>query len=116
MGRFGRAARDRRTEDLLVVRKCSRRELPEYLTAANVGLLFVRPSPSRTACSPVKNGEYLACGLPVVTPADIGDYSRLIDKRNVGIVLDNLSTEQYRKGALRLRELRTDAGFGRALS
>ena len=106
---FLQAARRRNIEHRLLIRTSSREEMPDYLCAADVGLSFVRPVPSKLACSPVKNGEYLACGLPVVTPTGIGDYSALIEKRKVGIVLDNLDTENYRKAAQQLRGLLTDA-------
>jgi hypothetical protein len=37
--------------------------------------------------SPVKFGEYLASGLPVVMSAGIGDYSELVRRKKVGVIL-----------------------------
>jgi glycosyltransferase involved in cell wall biosynthesis len=82
--------------------------MPAYLSAGDAGLSFVLPAPSKTACSPVKNGEYLACGLPVVTTPNIGDYSDLVARRHVGVVLDTLDPYGYRRGALALRDLLQD--------
>jgi glycosyltransferase involved in cell wall biosynthesis len=71
-----------------VVARAQPAEVPAYLSAADAGLLFLLSAPSHSACSPIKNGEYLACGLPVVTSAGIGDYSELIRSQRVGVVVD----------------------------
>jgi glycosyltransferase involved in cell wall biosynthesis len=91
-----------------VVRSATRPEMPSLLSAADVGLSFVLPAPSKAASSPVKNGEYLACGLPVVTTAGIGDYSSLIEQRRVGVVVDALNAPAYRRAVLELDRLRMD--------
>jgi glycosyltransferase involved in cell wall biosynthesis len=48
-------------------------EVPEYLAAADLGLAFRRPSFSQRAVSPIKVGEYLLCGLPVLATCGVGD-------------------------------------------
>jgi glycosyltransferase involved in cell wall biosynthesis len=91
-----------------VVRFATRDEMPSYLSAADAGLSFILPAPSKKASSPVKNGEYLACGLPVVTTPRIGDYSELIARREVGVVVDELNPAGYARGAARLKDLLAD--------
>jgi glycosyltransferase involved in cell wall biosynthesis len=73
-----------------VVKKATREEMPGLLSAGDAGLSLVLSAPSKAAASPVKNGEYLACGLPVVTTPGIGDYSQLVLDRAVGVVVDPL--------------------------
>lgn len=82
-----------------VVREASREDMPSYLSAADAGLSFRLETPSQRACSPVKNGEYLACGLPVVTTPGAGDYSELVEKRHVGVVLPALDAAGLRRAA-----------------
>ncbi len=48
--------------------------------AAQLGLSFVRPCPSKVSSSPTKIGEYLAAGLPVISTAGIGDVDELLDR------------------------------------
>src|SRR5579871_991449 len=55
--RFLQAARRHGIENRLRVSQASRAEMPGFLSAADVGLSFVRPLPSKRSCSPVKNGE-----------------------------------------------------------
>jgi glycosyltransferase involved in cell wall biosynthesis len=83
----------------------SREHMPGHLSAADVGLSFILPAPSKRACSPVKNGEYLACGLPVVTTAGIGDYSELVSGQRVGVVVNALDAGTIEGSAGNLREL-----------
>jgi hypothetical protein len=68
----------------------------------------VLPAPSKTACSPVKNGEYLACGLPIVTTTAIGDYTSLVVRRRVGVVVESLDQSGYEKATRALRDVLTD--------
>ena len=48
-------------------------QVPVWLSAADVGLAFVRPDPAKRASAPAKVGEYLACGLAVVAISGVGD-------------------------------------------
>jgi len=109
--RFHAAATRRGLADALIVREATRETMPQYLSAADVGLSFVRPLPSKTACSPVKNAEYLACGLPIVTPHQIGDYSELVARNRVGVVLRALEPTAYADAAVGLRDLLNDAAL-----
>ena len=47
--------------------------VPELLAAADVGLAFRKSTFSMQAVAPIKLGEYLLCGLPIVATAGIGD-------------------------------------------
>jgi glycosyltransferase involved in cell wall biosynthesis len=97
---------------LCVARTATREEMPRYLSAADAGLSFVLPAPSKAACSPVKNGEYLACSLPIVTTTRIGDYSNLVARRKAGVVLESLDEPGYEKAAHALQELLADPSLG----
>ena len=88
-----------------VVREVARNQMPLYLSAADAGLSFILSAPSKTACSPIKNGEYLACGLPIVTTPGIGDYSDLVRRDRVGIVVSSLTTKGLRAAAVALEAL-----------
>lgn len=70
------------------VRGCSHKEVHQYLSAADVGFIMRHDIPVNNVASPVKVGEYLACGLPVVLTRGIGDYSDMLPAAGVGILLD----------------------------
>lgn len=52
--------------------------VPTYLACADLGLALRQPSFSMQAVAPIKLGEYLLCGLPVVASDEIGDTSTLV--------------------------------------
>lgn len=89
------------------ITRASREEMPAFLSAADVGLCFVKPTPSKRACSPIKLGEYLACGLPVVTNSGLGDYPRWVKERGLGVVVEDLepAPPAFRSEVDRLRAL-----------
>jgi glycosyltransferase involved in cell wall biosynthesis len=70
-------------------------EVPSYLSAADVGLSFIKPCFSKLASSPTKNGEYLACGLPLILNAGIGDSDSLVSDWKAGALLEEFSDEAY---------------------
>ncbi|PYS67115.1 MAG: hypothetical protein DMF69_24040, partial [Acidobacteria bacterium] len=69
------------------VRAVPAAEVTSYLSAADAGIAFIKPCISKLASSPTKNGEYLACGLPLILNAGIGDSDALVDVWNAGVLV-----------------------------
>lgn len=65
--------------DRLRVLNASRPAIPSYLAAADVAVAFKRADLSNLGCSPVKIGEFLACGVPVIANAGVGDLDDLLE-------------------------------------
>ena len=63
--------------------------VPAYLAAGDGGLLLRERSLINEVASPVKFGEYLASGTPVIISDGIGDYSALTRRERVGLVLNS---------------------------
>lgn len=59
-----------------------------FLSASDFAFSLVRSSESSQFCSPVKNGEYWANGLPIILPKKVGDDEDIIKKTNSGAVFD----------------------------
>jgi glycosyltransferase involved in cell wall biosynthesis len=93
------------------VLRATRDEMPEYLSAADAGLSFRMDSVSQRACSPIKNGEYLACGLPLVTTPGAGDYPGLALRERVGVVLEGTSPDALDRAAAALAGLLSEPGL-----
>lgn len=79
--------------------------VPDFLSLADMGIFFIKPCFSKIASCPTKFGEYLACGLPVVINKGIGDTEELVRDNRIGIVVEEFTTEGYRKGIIQLKEL-----------
>ena len=73
------------------------RVVPSYLSAADAGLSFIKRCVSKLASSPTKNAEYLACGLPLIINAGIGDSDALIDDWKAGVMVEDFTEAEYER-------------------
>ncbi len=96
------------SEDHFSIRSVTPKEMPSYLAAGDVGLSFIKRCFSKLASSPTKNGEYLACGLPIVINSGIGDSDGLIDESQAGILIDNFSEQDFEGAWTAIQELVND--------
>jgi glycosyltransferase involved in cell wall biosynthesis len=83
--------------DNFSVRAVASADVASYLAAADVGLAFIKRCVSKIASSPTKNGEYLACGLPLVLNAGVGDSDQLINEWQAGVLIEDFGEEDYLK-------------------
>lgn len=79
----------------LLVTKVDPGEVPRYLSGADFAVSFIKRCYSKQASSPTKNAEYLACGLPIVANAGVGDVDLLLGENRVGAIVDELSPAGY---------------------
>ncbi|HQQ96889.1 MAG TPA: glycosyltransferase [Cyclobacteriaceae bacterium] len=61
-------------------------EISDYLSLAHFAFATYRPSPSKRYLSPIKVGEYWACGLPVLLTEGVGDDAEIISREGCGAV------------------------------
>ena len=81
-----------------------------WLSLADFAINPVKPVPTKRFCTSIKDGEYWACGLPVIIPSNISDDSLIIEDNNIGYVLKDLSDHEYRYAILKIKELYTIYG------
>jgi len=63
-------------------------EIPRYMSLGDFALNPVKPVPTKRYCTPIKDGEYWAMGLPVAISPNISDDSDIIEKEKIGVVVD----------------------------
>ncbi len=80
-----------------------------YLAAADFGISFIRPAPSKASSSPTKIGEYLGAGLPVVCTAGVGDLDALITP-DIGVLVGEHTEAGYREAVEHIIGLLADEG------
>lgn len=74
-------------EDYLLI-SVPNREVPAYLNAADISILLREKNLVNRVASPIKFGEYLCCGLPVIMTPGIGDTEEIIEKHGIGKLLN----------------------------
>lgn len=92
----------------VTIRSVPYAEVPMHLSLGDVGLCFIKPSLSKLSSSPTKIGEYLACGLPILANAGVGDVEELVRRQRVGVVLDEFSGHAYQKALDQMEKLLQD--------
>ncbi len=93
------------TPGQIVLRFVSPWEVPRYLSLGDFGMTPFIPVPSKRYGTPLKTGEYLASGLPVVITPGISDDSETIARERAGVILDRLDVSGYRLAAKALNDL-----------
>lgn len=70
-------------------------EIPDYIGLADFAITPVKPVPSKLYCTPIKDGEYWAMGLPIVITKGISDDTSIIADERIGVVLETLDAKGY---------------------
>lgn len=104
---FHQAAREVGLEpERYLITSCTPEEVPRWLSAADIAFSILKSSFERSlSASPIKNGEYLACGLPIISTPDIGDYSTLIKEEDVGVIVDIFQENEIKDSIDRIRRI-----------
>ena len=92
--RAGLASRGIEPERVLV-RAIPAADVPAWISGAYAALILIRACWSKGASCPTKLGELLACEVPVLMNAGIGDVDRLLGGRRVGVTVTDLTEEAY---------------------
>jgi glycosyltransferase involved in cell wall biosynthesis len=79
------------------MRSVSSDDVPRYLACADLGLSLRRRSFSMQAVAPIKVGEYLLCGLPVIATKGIGDTNVLGSE--VAFLLEKMDATSLERAA-----------------
>jgi glycosyltransferase involved in cell wall biosynthesis len=75
----------------------ARKDVPAYLAVMDYGLFFITPVFSKSASSPVKQGELMAMGVPVVCNAGVGDTNDIITRYGAGVLVASFDVAAYRE-------------------
>lgn len=69
-------------------------EIPFFLRCADAGIFFIN-SYKKYGSSPIKLGEFLACGKPVIINPGIGDTEEIVTNNRVGVVVRDFNKDEY---------------------
>lgn len=81
--------------NVVISRYVRHSEMPDFMGMADFAITPVKSVSSKKYCSPLKNGEYWALGLPVLITKDISDDSSIIERENIGAIFETLDSQGY---------------------
>lgn len=79
--------------------------IPQWLNAGDFAFNPQKPVPSKRFGTPVKDGEYWACGLPLVILPDISDDSEIVKNENAGVILHSTDPAEFEKAMHQMKVL-----------
>jgi glycosyltransferase involved in cell wall biosynthesis len=82
-------------------------QIPMYIGLGDFAITPVKPVPSKRYCTPIKDGEYWAMGLPVVIPSDISDDSDIIKENKIGAIIESFDEKGYLKAVKEIDSILT---------
>ncbi|MEN9400288.1 MAG: hypothetical protein RL632_1391 [Bacteroidota bacterium] len=80
----------------LIILSCLHQDVPKYISLFDLSVFFIRPSFSKQASSPTKQGELMAMGIPIVCNAGVGDTDFVVEKYSAGAVLASANCDDYK--------------------
>lgn len=84
----------------VIVKSVAHSSIPLYLSVFDFSIFFIRPTFSKKASSPTKQGELMALDIPIICNAGVGDTDAIIKKYNAGKIITALNEENYSKTSL----------------
>jgi glycosyltransferase involved in cell wall biosynthesis len=96
------------------VMSAARKEVPLYISMMDYGLFFLKQVFSKKASSPVKQGELMAMGIPVICNAGVGDSDRIVQQYRAGVLVYEYTPAGYRQAIAELDRTTFDPAAIRA--
>lgn len=91
------------TENIIFIGEKPFREVPFYLGAADVLALPMEDNPIEEARSPMRLGDYLASGRPIVANA-VGEVKNVLSDFNCGLVSSPKDSDEFAQNIIRVLE------------
>jgi glycosyltransferase involved in cell wall biosynthesis len=82
-------------EGEVVVKSVPHNAVPLHLSLFDFSIFFIRPTYSKKASSPTKQGELMALGIPIICNSGVGDTDAIVEKFNAGKIIPTLNNETY---------------------
>ena len=78
------------------------KDVPKMISLMNASVFFIRPTYSKKASSPTKQGEIMAMGVPLICNSNVGDTDEIVNKYHSGVVVVDFSKESYQSALSQL--------------
>ena len=87
--------------------KARRNEVPTVLSLSDASLFFIKPTFSKQASSPTKQGEIMGMGIPIICNSGVGDTDMVIEKYGAGILVNVNDPNSFSDAINRFDEIKT---------
>jgi len=81
--------------DDFIVTSCLHKDVPLNISLFTKSIFFIRPTFSKKASSPTKQGEIMAMGIPLVCNSGVGDTDYVVQEYKAGSVVKTFDSKSY---------------------
>ena len=79
----------------IIITSCLHKDVPLNISLFDVSIFFIRPTFSKKASSPTKQGEIMAMGIPLICNSGVGDTDFVVNKYNAGSIISKFEAKEY---------------------
>lgn len=83
-------------KDAIKIVSSTHKYVPLHISLFDFSVFFIRPTFSKQASSPTKQGELMAMGVPIICNTGVGDTDKIVSQYNSGIILHEFSQKAYK--------------------
>ncbi len=80
----------------IVITSTLHKGVPIHISLFDYSIFFIRPTFSKKASSPTKQGEIMAMGVPLICNSGVGDTDKIVKETKSGYLLENLDSATYK--------------------
>lgn len=74
-----------------------REKMPLYMSLFDLSVYFIKPASTNVAKSPIKLGELLGMGIPVITNSGVGDVDEILLNSGAGFIVQSFDANGYQE-------------------
>jgi len=94
--------------DSVEIKAVDHQDVPHEIGRMDIGIYLIAPHASRVSAVPTKMGEFLACGVPCLANAGVGNVEEILENDRVGVVLHEFNPQSMEKAVNQLLDLEGD--------
>ena len=86
------------TRNQFKILNIKRKNLPKYIKLADLSIFFYRKGMRSLGCSPTKLADLFSMNVPIITDANLGDMSKIVNfNKNSSLLINNFNQHQIRQ-------------------
>ncbi|MFZ9028005.1 MAG: glycosyltransferase [Crocinitomicaceae bacterium] len=82
-------------KEKIIITSCLHKDVALHIAAFDYSIFFIRPTFSKKASSPTKQGEIMAMGKPLVCNTGVGDTDRIVKRYKAGTLISEFDAQSY---------------------
>lgn len=90
------------------ISSCSVDDIQENIQHLKFAILYFTPGISKLGSAPTRMAEFLACGIPILGNRGVGDMGDIIEKYDIGVVVENNESSELNRALNKIKVLLQD--------